>query len=658
MARTKNCYKSVLRKFLEYIDGIEYPPGHDIPQARLVAITPEELVRYLNFKAYGTPSPSEADRPTIGRANSLWYIKKAISGCLPNKHIPWNDIARAGNPTRSIQVNQMIKDVQKFECRGQGKPSQARRPMKEHEFRALLDRCRESDNPIVKYGVPAVLCFMFHLIGRLDDSCSWQRTNFRAHDVHGDKCAKVRLAWSKNVMEERDAPWQHLFGCMDPSFCNIVNLSLWLEVFLGSNVGAGNRPHVFCFSDDMDVERAAAKAKTTVYSILKPILREMGHEDVDLFHEDGPLGSHSIRKYASTWVRSNGISKDDKDYRGRWKHRRVSDIYDDTQLDWIDAKVAQELCIGGVCHYKVVDDGVTGDWICQNISPNITAVYGPQLGKLFGRALLWIAYSDRSHLLPPAMLDRIKTAYNEVSTTPDNEPPVVKVLQHVSGREAQVFVQDVEANPQDPEDVAANPGLAANPPMHRVHGGGNHFYDLPAMLNTLLAQGNRHQRSLTDLQGSFERMKITQQRTNTTLNGLVNRIDRNPVNMIRRQATQQQRRNQAQPPHVQARNTTSNATLMPNPRNLEQLWEEYEIGSGGRKAAKLFTRQERGTCRFKYSRRKIVWDLIASLVRAGRTAPAVIDSIYAAYGPISVTQIINRVREDKKHHRLPATLRV
>ena len=50
-----------------------------------------------------------------GRANSLHYCKKAMSGCLPNKHIPWYNVARMGNPTRLILVNQMIKKVEKKE---------------------------------------------------------------------------------------------------------------------------------------------------------------------------------------------------------------------------------------------------------------------------------------------------------------------------------------------------------------------------------------------------------------------------------------------------------------------------------------------------------------------------------------------------------------
>ena len=37
---------------------------------------------------------------------------------------------------------------------------------------------------------------------------------------------------------------------------------------------------------------------------------------------------------------------------------------------------------------------------------------------------------------------------------------------------------------------------------------------------------------------------------------------------------------------------------------------EYEFGSGGNKAAKLFTIAERGAVKHKYTRRKVVWDCI------------------------------------------------
>ena len=92
------------------------------------------------------------------------------------------------------------------------------------------------------------------------------------------------------------------------------------------------------------------------------------------------------------------------------------------------------------------------------------------------------------------------------------------------------------------------------------------------------------------------------------------------------------------------------ASLSPTPRTLFDLREEYQHGLGGRKAARLFTAQERGRNKFKYSRRKVVWATIATLVlvRSGFTANVAMDRIYQVYGGNStVTSIINRLRRDK-----------
>ena len=57
------------------------------------------------------------------------------------------------------------------------------------------------------------------------------------------------------------------------------------------------------------------------------------------------------------------------------------------------------------------------------------------------------------------------------------------------------------------------------------------------------------------------------------------------------------------------------SSLSPHPRSLHQLvWQEYKFGIDGRKAAKLFTPQERGKVKHKYHQRKVVWDCIARLI--------------------------------------------
>ena len=90
------------------------------------------------------------------------------------------------------------------------------------------------------------------------------------------------------------------------------------------------------------------------------------------------------------------------------------------------------------------------------------------------------------------------------------------------------------------------------------------------------------------------------------------------------------------------------ATLSNNPKSLHELWNEYEIGIGNRKAAKDFTRRERGKCKYTYHRRKVLWDMVAQMVRRGWNAQAACSKIYSVYGEnSSVTNIINLMRRDK-----------
>ena len=80
--------------------------------------------------------------------------------------------------------------------------------------------------------------------------------------------------------------------------------------------------------------------------------------------------------------------------------------------------------------------------------------------------------------------------------------------------------------------------------------------------------------------------------------------------------------------------------------NIYLLWEEYENGIGGRKPEILFTREEQGRVKHKHYQRKIVWDCVATLVRAGINSQVAIDDVYQVYGEsTNVTQITNSMRQ-------------
>ena len=100
-------------------------------------------------------------------------------------------------------------------------------------------------------------------------------------------------------------------------------------------------------------------------------------------------------------------------------------------------------------------------------------------------------------------------------------------------------------------------------------------------------------------------------------------------------------------------------TLMATPRSPHDLWQEYHHGVGGRKAARLFSYTERGHSKHRYSRRKVVWDLVSRLVWMGDTAETAIDKIYAVYGgQTSVTNIINGLKRDRKDGTLNPNFRI
>jgi hypothetical protein len=76
------------------------------------------------------------------------------------------------------------------------------------------------------------------------------------------------------------------------------------------------------------------------------------------------------------------------------------------------------------------------------------------------------------------------------------------------------------------------------------------------------------------------------------------------------------------------------------------VWEWY----WGAQDSTAFSREMRGKVKDKFHRRrKVVWDCVATLVRAGLTAHVAIDCVHHIYGEnTTVTNIINRMRQDHR----------
>ena len=218
-------YKAVLGKLMCHLDGIPYDASHAHSADRLARITPEDILSWFNLKCFGSSTPDEDARPLV-RSSSLEFWKKALNSFMPNRLMVWNEVSRVDNPTKSTQLNDLIKLVKKYEVRRQGIPSQARRPFSSSEFQKIKQMLKSNGkDSIWLYGVPAQMNYQFHTIARADDTMNVLLENIQSHPRF-PFCLKTKLNWSKNVREERDVLWQIVMGSNDSNYCVIISLPI------------------------------------------------------------------------------------------------------------------------------------------------------------------------------------------------------------------------------------------------------------------------------------------------------------------------------------------------------------------------------------------------------------------------------------------------
>jgi len=292
-------------------DGMNYDKSFCFESDHILTLRPEDIVSYFNLKVFGTTAPDDNATPKLGRSSSLLFYKKAISYFMPNKLLGWNVQSETGNPTKSVQVNNMINKVKKMEVRKQGKETQARRPLTIDEFKFTLKKLKDSDDFVWRYALPALCSFQFHLIARIDDTCQFMLNELMVHDLF-PFALRGRMRWSKNVLEERHCPSQIILGSNDPDFCVLLNVGLYLESLFPTEMN--DEGLVNCFS----IARKTYNTKKRAGKILSDIFTS---DDFESNFGDGRssigalLGSHSLRKCAATHVRRNGCSRDEIDLR-------------------------------------------------------------------------------------------------------------------------------------------------------------------------------------------------------------------------------------------------------------------------------------------------------------------------------------------------------
>jgi len=304
------------------------------------------------------------------------------------------------------------------------------------------------------------------------------------------------------------------------------------------------------------------------------------------------------------------------------------------------------------------------------------------LAKLLGKALLWCIFSEHKEWVPPALRDHVTMAYQELVPVPARagvvlpivDNPISKTALVITGEDAVVHLTEVGTildqghGGQGDHDNGAEAGQA---------GGNLQALSIRQLLQTLLAQQGtlQHQITIAKQQREVERAadRIAMRNLTRIISENFRRLAQNPVLLMNRHnappINHRQEENvddgNGNRPLVDMENPPVRrppllvADLSSCPRTLQELWIEYELGLGGRKAARLFTAQERGRVKHKYTRRKHVWDLIKLLIRTGLSYQTACDRIYNVYGQATtVTTIINRINHDKKSGTLHPDLRV
>lgn len=105
-----------------------YPKDHEFTNDDLAAITPSDICKWMNFKAFGTSTP-EMDANLVGSgSSSLEFMKKAVSFYMPEKGY-YNDELKCGNPTRSRQVKELLQKVSAMGGKTKREVSSSNQPM-------------------------------------------------------------------------------------------------------------------------------------------------------------------------------------------------------------------------------------------------------------------------------------------------------------------------------------------------------------------------------------------------------------------------------------------------------------------------------------------------------------------------------------------------
>lgn len=648
-----------------------YGKDHVFAADDIASITPEELVRWFRLISYGTETPGPDDRPTLRRSSGIAFCKKAISYFMADGSAQWNTQAQTGNPTMSKAVNKFIAEIKKHEVRKQGKASNAKRDMKRAEFKKTLQLLHDSNGFNNNIKVPCMLKLQFHLIARTDDICNILSADLREHEQFGSFALQTKVAWSKNVNEERECPDQIILGCNDPDFCCLLGLAGYLESRMTEQWGDTR----FLFGE-RENDDEPLRQNANYCNVLKRQWRTAAFKDVST-EVRGDIGTHSIRKFAGTWAAEHGCTYTEVEIRGRWKggrNGRVVNLYINVKQLPTDGKVAAVLCVGQPVKYKLKPNtAITRQWLLTNVVPGIHELYSGddanRIADVLALPLLFAVLEPglEDDVMTPAVHGRIKGSWiahcvqHELDQTSN---PVEKVVLQVHRYENQLVIDELlglgGGGGGGGVEAAAGGHGEADPLLVANRAAGN-MQQLGIITNQLhQVKQDITECKMENLQAISELRSYCQHQfgnVHTTMGKLLHQAP------TRRVAIPGGRPANATTGRATAAGTGTVATatgrrvpaplragLSKCPRSLHDLWREWTDGLEGNKPASQLKVSERGgKTRFVYFNRKLVWDVIKRFTDKNVSHLTAIDNIETAYGRNkSVSHYIACLKRDKK----------
>jgi len=317
------------------------------------------------------------------------------------------------------------------------------------------------------------------------------------------------------------------------------------------------------------------------------------------------LGTHSFRKGAADEARKLGAQVDEIEIRGWWKSqgRRVVFRHIDVSQNHIDAKVSALLCPGWAIKHKLkasAVDHITDDFLFAHCVPNICRRFpnDRRLCQMLGLAMLF-AHCD--HTLRDTLAECIVTRSAGGLQGVNIESNLVEhVPLHICTVNGNLCVNEVQV--QGPgTGVGAAGGGPAMPGDGGTAGAGTDTCDRVVLQNILLNQhitNGSMALMQTQMDNGFASMKHCMQQHGATINGNVRRFGSAIQGGFTRQDPRQAAdRRQAEAKNLQPGTRDGSTELTPNLQTLEDLWNEWKFGLGGRKAAEQFAPTERGGAR-------------------------------------------------------------